>query len=117
MKNNSLGQIKWEQIAFLGNPEYGCELQPIDFAGVARACGLAAFAVDDPAKCAQTLAAAFATPGPVLIEAEIDSNEPPMPAHVTAEQTRHFVEAIARGTPGGAKMMRAVAAEKIRELI
>jgi pyruvate dehydrogenase (quinone)/pyruvate oxidase len=32
VKNNSLGQIKWEQMAFLGNPEFGCELQPIDFA-------------------------------------------------------------------------------------
>src|SRR5205823_118157 len=32
IKNNSLGQIKWEQMVFLGNPEYGCELHPIDFA-------------------------------------------------------------------------------------
>ena len=31
IKNNTLGQIKWEQMVFLGNPEYGCELQPIDF--------------------------------------------------------------------------------------
>jgi pyruvate dehydrogenase (quinone) len=28
VKNNSLGMIKWEQMVFLGNPEYGCELQP-----------------------------------------------------------------------------------------
>ena len=33
IKNNSLGQIKWEQMVFLGNPEYVCDLQPIDFAG------------------------------------------------------------------------------------
>ena len=39
VKNNTLGQIKWEQMVFLGNPEYGCELQPIDFAAFARACG------------------------------------------------------------------------------
>ena len=32
IKNNTLGQIKWEQMVFLGNPEYACELQPIDFA-------------------------------------------------------------------------------------
>ena len=31
LKNNSLGQIKWEQMIFLGNPEYGCNLEPIDF--------------------------------------------------------------------------------------
>ena len=39
VKNNTLGQIKWEQMVFLGNPEYGNDLQPIDFAGFARACG------------------------------------------------------------------------------
>ena len=39
IKNNTLGMIKWEQMVFLGNPEYGCELQPIDFAAFARACG------------------------------------------------------------------------------
>src|SRR5690606_9512788 len=31
IKNNTLGQIKWEQMMFLGNPEYGAELEPIDF--------------------------------------------------------------------------------------
>ena len=39
VRNNTLGQIKWEQMVFLGNPEYGVELQPIDFADIARACG------------------------------------------------------------------------------
>ena len=38
IKNNVLGQIKWEQIVFLGNPEYGVDLHPIDFAAFARAC-------------------------------------------------------------------------------
>jgi thiamine pyrophosphate-dependent acetolactate synthase large subunit-like protein len=36
VKNNTLGQIKWEQMVFLGNPEYGCELHPIDFVAFAR---------------------------------------------------------------------------------
>ena len=43
IKNNTLGQIKWEQMVFLGNPEYGVDLQPIDFAAFARACGGAGF--------------------------------------------------------------------------
>ena len=28
IKNNTLGQIKWEPMVFLGNPEYGCALYP-----------------------------------------------------------------------------------------
>src|SRR5207302_8150986 len=37
IKNNSLEQIKRDQMVSLGNPEYGCDLQPNDFAAVAHA--------------------------------------------------------------------------------
>src|SRR5256714_13027884 len=57
-KNNSLGQIKWEQMVFLGNPEYGCELQPIDFALFAKACGGTGLRIEDPKECGDMLDAA-----------------------------------------------------------
>jgi pyruvate dehydrogenase (quinone) len=117
IKNNSLGQIKWEQMAFLGNPEFGCELQPIDFPGIARACGATGFTIDDPAKCADTLRQALSVPGPVLIEAVVDPNEPPLPPKTTFEYGKNFAEALARGTPGAAKIIGNVAREKVRELI
>ncbi len=36
MKNNTLGLIKWEQMLYLGNPEYGVDLAPVDFVKVAE---------------------------------------------------------------------------------
>ena len=57
IKNNTLGQIKWEQMVLEGNPEFGVELQPIDFAAYARACGAAGFTMDDPAKAEEMLRA------------------------------------------------------------
>jgi pyruvate dehydrogenase (quinone) len=39
IKNNTLGQIKWEQMVFQGNPEYQCDLFPIDFVALAKAVG------------------------------------------------------------------------------
>jgi pyruvate dehydrogenase (quinone) len=39
IKNGMLNQIAWEQMMFLGNPQFGCELQPIDFATAAEAMG------------------------------------------------------------------------------
>ena len=98
VKNNTLGQIRWEQMAFLGNPEYGCELSPIDFAEVAHACGATGFTLEDPKECATTLARAFDTPGPVVIDALVDANEPPVPASVSSRQAINFAEALARGT-------------------
>ena len=48
IKNNVLGQIKWEQMVFLGNPEYGVELHPIDFVKFAEACGGVGFRCETP---------------------------------------------------------------------
>jgi pyruvate dehydrogenase (quinone)/pyruvate oxidase len=36
IKNNILGMIRWEQMAFLGNPEFGVEFSPIDWVKFAK---------------------------------------------------------------------------------
>ena len=117
VKNNSLGMIKWEQMVFLGNPEYGCELQPIDFAGFARVCGGTGFTIEDPAECGRILDHALATPGPVIIEAVVDPFEPPMPPKVTLEQATKFALSLARGEPNRERIAFTVLADKVRELI
>jgi pyruvate dehydrogenase (quinone) len=117
VKNGSLGQIKWEQIVFLGNPEYECDLQPIDFAGVARAFGAAAFTINTPDECGRIIDQALATPGPVLVEAVVDENEPPMPAKIKPQQALHFAESMARGTKDWQKIATTIAKDRVRELV
>jgi pyruvate dehydrogenase (quinone) len=117
IKNNTLGQIKWEQMVFLGNPEFGCELQPVDFATVARGFGVAGLTVDDPARCGEVIEQALRTPGPVVVEAVVDENEPPMPPMVQLEQVQHLVESLARGTKDAGKIVRTIAKDRARELI
>ena len=117
IRNNSLGQIKWEQMVFLGNPEYGCELQPIDFAAVARGFGIAGFTIEDPADCAETLRQALAQPGPVVVDAIVDPHEPPMPPKVSADQLTKLATSLARGTPDALKIARTIIGDRIREII
>jgi pyruvate dehydrogenase (quinone)/pyruvate oxidase len=117
IKNNVLGQIKWEQMVFLGNPEYGCELQPIDFAKFAQACGGSGFTIDKASECGAVLDTALSTPGPVLIEAEVDANEPPMPAKITMDQAEKFAESLIRGTPHRGDIALTVLSDKVRELV
>jgi pyruvate dehydrogenase (quinone) len=117
IKNNTLGQIKWEQMVFLGNPEYVCELQPIDFATVARGFGVSGFTIEDPTTCGEILRQAMATPGPVVVEAVVDPNEPPMPPKVDVKQALHFAEALARGTPNAKKIALTVASNAVREMV
>ncbi|HTC89399.1 MAG TPA: thiamine pyrophosphate-dependent enzyme [Bryobacteraceae bacterium] len=117
VKNNSLGQIRWEQMVFLGNPEYECDLTPIHFADFARACGGVGFTIEDPNECGEILDRALGTPGPVVVEASVDPNEPPMPPKVTAKQAARFAESLARGTPDRRKILETVLQNKVRELL
>jgi pyruvate dehydrogenase (quinone)/pyruvate oxidase len=117
IKNNTLGQIKWEQMVFLGNPEYGCEFEPIDFAAFARACGGKGFTISDPKTCGETLDQALREPGPVIIEAEVDPFEPPMPGKIKPKQAAHLAESLLRGEPNREKIALTIAADKIREMI
>lgn len=117
IKNNTLGQIKWEQMVMLGNPEFGCELQPIDFAAFARACGGTGFTVDDPAQMGSVLDQALAMNGPVIVEAVVDPFEPPMPPEIEAKQALRFAESLARGEPNRMKIATTIAEDKVKELI
>ena len=117
IKNNSLAQIKWEQIAFLGNPEFGCELFPINFAQFARDCGGTGYTVDDPALCGQVLQDALNAPGPVIVEAIVDPYEPPMPGKVKPRQVVNVVRALAKGEPDRSKIAVTLIENKFREII
>jgi pyruvate dehydrogenase (quinone) len=117
VKNNTLGQIKWEQMVFLGNPEYGCELQPIDFAAFARACGGTGFTVDDAGQCGRVVEEFLAAPGPAILEAVVDPFEPPLPAKVTAEQATKFAQSLLRGEPNREKIAWTVLGDRVREMV
>jgi pyruvate dehydrogenase (quinone)/pyruvate oxidase len=119
IKNNVLGQIKWEQMVFLGNPEYGVDLQPIDFVKFAEACGASGFRIEDPKDCGAILDRALSgnVAGPVVIEAVVDPFEAPMPPKVRIEQAAKFAESLVRGEPNRDKIIATQIADKVRELV
>ena len=117
IKNNKLGQIQWEQMVFLGNPEFACDLQPIDFVTVARGFGAKAFQIEDPSSCGTILRQALSTPGPVVIEAVVDPHEPPMPPRISLDEAVKFAESLVRGTPHAVKIALTVASDRVREMI
>jgi pyruvate dehydrogenase (quinone) len=104
VKNNALGQIKWEQIVFLGNPEYGCDLHPIDFAKFAEACGGVGFSVTQPEELGSVLQQAVSCGKPCVVEVAVNPFDPPMPPKITVQQAEHFAQALIRGEPNGVKI-------------
>jgi pyruvate dehydrogenase (quinone) len=68
--------VKFEQQE-IGNPEFGCDLAPIDFVAFARACGADAFRCERPEEVRPAITAAFKSPRAALVEAVVDAEERP----------------------------------------
>ena len=117
IKNNYLGQIKWEQMVFLGNPEFGVDLYPIDFAAFAHACNGVGYHVEKPQLIGNMLDQFLNSPGPAILEAVVDPNTAPMPAKIKMDQALKFAESIARGEPKGLEIVKEAFKDKARELI
>lgn len=103
IKNNTLGMIRWEQMAFLGNPEYGVEFTPIDFVKFAEACGGIGYAIKEPDEIRSIMEQAMKIDKdgrkPVIIEATVDPFEPPMPPKVEMEFVTNLAESFVKGQP------------------
>ncbi|RBY78881.1 pyruvate oxidase [Geodermatophilus sp. TF02-6] len=114
--NNAYGQILWEQIE-LGYPEYAVRhLQPeTDFSTWARGCGAHGEKVKDPARVADAVREAFASPGPALVDVDVNPNEPPIPGTIEFKQAKAFTEAFLRGQPHKAETVTTIVKDKIRE--
>jgi pyruvate dehydrogenase (quinone) len=106
INNFSINLITWEQMAFLGNPEYACELSEIDFARVAEGCGLKGIRVTDPGDCRAALQEALAHEGPALVDCVVDPEESPFGETLKPAQAQHLAEALAAGTPGAREKAR-----------
>jgi pyruvate dehydrogenase (quinone) len=117
IKNNVLGEIKWEQVVLEGNPQYGVQLQPIDFEAYAKACGAAGYTIEDPKDVEKTLKAALAHRGPAVVQAVVDPNEPPFPGKITTKQALRFAKALARGEKDRWDIIKTVLEDKVREVV
>lgn len=117
VKNNVLGQIKWEQMILDGNPEFGVELWPIDFAKVAEACGMRGFSIEQAEQAEPMLREALAHHGPTVVQAMVDPHEPPMPGKATTEQAMHLAKALVRGQKDAGKIIKTIAEDQIREVV
>jgi len=115
VKNNVLGMIKWEQMVFLGNPEYGVQLEPIDFVKFAESCGAIGFRCQTSEEARPALEAMMLAEGPALVEATVDPFEPPMPARIKAKQALHMAESLARGEPNRGRIALTLFRDKVSD--
>src|SRR5436309_11214369 len=99
IKNNILGMIRWEQMAFLGNPEFGVEFSPIDFAKFAEACGGKGYSIKEYSEVESTMKIAMKERKPTIVEAYVDPFEPPVPPKTDPEFASNMAESLTKGQP------------------
>ena len=116
IRNDTLGMNKWEQMVFLGNPEYGVTLNAIDFVKFADACGGVGFRCEKRSEVRGALEAALKSKRPALVEAVVDPYEPPMPPRLKLKQAEHLARALARGEPHRGRIALTLFRDKLHEL-
>ena len=87
--NGALGFVELEMKG-TGFLEFGVDLKNPDFAAMARAMGIHATRVEDPAVLASALRDALAHPGPALVDVVTNRQELAMPPKVTLTEAKGF---------------------------
>jgi pyruvate dehydrogenase (quinone) len=119
IRNDYLGQIRWEQMSFVGNPEFGVKLHnPRAFADWATNCGGQGFKVENPEDLAPAFKAAFAkTDGPTLVECVVDPDEAPLPPKISTEHAINFMKALAKGQENPIRIATTMFRDKVDEML
>ncbi|MGQ0655225.1 MAG: thiamine pyrophosphate-requiring protein [Betaproteobacteria bacterium] len=115
LNNGDLNMVSWEQRVTEGEPKFpgSQDVPDFSYARYAELVGLRGIRVDDPAKVGAAWDEALAAERPVLLEAIVDPNVPPLPPHITLEQARNYLKAILKGDPDAVAIVKA----SVKELL
>ena len=108
LNNRDLNFVTWEQRATEGDPRYEVsqDLPDVPYARYAEMLGLTGIRVDDPDDSGEAWERALSADRPVVYEAIVDPEVPPLPPHVGFEQAKAMTRAIYRGDPEAKEIIR-----------
>jgi pyruvate dehydrogenase (quinone) len=119
LNNRDLNQVTWEQRALEGDPK-NPETQSIPdfpYARYAELLGFKGLRVDAPDDVGPAWDEALAADRPVLYEAVVDPEVPPLPPHITLKEAKMFMGALRRGDPNARALIAQSFRQKLAELI
>lgn len=100
LNNRDLNQVTWEMRAMEGDSRYDAsqDLPDMNYAAFADLLGLRGIRVEKPSEVAAAWEAALSADRPVVIDAVVDPDVPPLPPHITLEQSKAFLMSILKTT-------------------
>jgi pyruvate dehydrogenase (quinone) len=119
LNNRDLNQVTWEQRVLAGDPKLAASQVIPDFpyARYAELLGFEGIRVDSPEQVAPAWERALAADRPVVYEAVVDPEVPPLPPHIEFEQAKNLAQALAKGDPARGRIVRQSLKAKAQELL
>ena len=119
LNNRDLNQVTWEQRVLEGDPKFEASqvLPDFPYAEYGELIGLRGIRVDDPDAVGPAWDEALAADRPVVLEAVVDPEVPPLPPHITLAQAKAFMSSVASGDPGARGMIRQSLRDKVEEFV
>jgi pyruvate dehydrogenase (quinone) len=106
--NNDLNQVTWEQRAMEGDPKFPVsqDIPDMDYAAYAHLIGLEGIRIEHSTELPAALDRAFSADRPVVVDAVVTPNIPPIPPHVEWDQAKAMMKALMQGDPDAADIIR-----------
>jgi pyruvate dehydrogenase (quinone) len=114
LNNADLNFVTWEQRATVGDAKFEAsqDLPAFPYARYAELLDLKGIRVDDSADVASAWREALTADRPVVLEAIVDPDVPPLPPHITFDQAASMTKALLKGDPDAGGIVR----QSLREL-
>jgi hypothetical protein len=93
------------------------DIPDFPYARYAEVVGLKGVRVHSPDEIGDAWDEVLAADRPAVLEAVTDPEVPPLPPHITFEQARHFMLAVARGDPGRRAFIEQSLKAKLKEFL
>jgi pyruvate dehydrogenase (quinone) len=115
LNNRDLAFVSWEQRAMVGDVRFEAsqDIPDVPYARYAELLGLRGIRVDRPEDVGSAWDEAFASDRPVVYEAVVDPDVPPLPPHITAKQATAMTRALLKGDPDAGGIIR----QTLRDLV
>jgi pyruvate dehydrogenase (quinone) len=109
LNNRDLNMVSWEQRVTEGEPKFpgSQDVPDFSYAAYGEMLGFEGILLDHPDQVGPSWEAALAADRPVVLEAIVDPNVPPLPPHITLEQARNYLKAILKGDPDAMRVVKA----------
>ncbi|MBS7699931.1 MULTISPECIES: thiamine pyrophosphate-requiring protein [unclassified Chelatococcus] len=119
LNNRELAYVTWEERIQAGDPKWPAsqDLPDLPYADIAKLMGLGGRRVEDPDEVGPAWEEALAADRPFILDMVTDPNVPPLPPHITFEQARGFVGALAGGDPESGSIVASTARSLLSTLL